>query len=269
MQTNQKLSISVFCLLALFCLATACGDSETETGADTSSEGFMNLDFILESYEGFEPADDGAVRIRFREGEMSELGFLLSGGCNAVGGDFTLVDGVMNVTLVGMTEMACETELMDQDNWFVGFLQASPGLEYSNDRVTLTGTDATLVFLDSEVADPDRELVGPVWTINSFIEGGSSSAVNLANTPTVVFGEDGTVEVFTGCNSGSGPYTVEGATITFETLTYTRAGCADDNASWAEAHIQSVLAPGSVTYEIDAGRLSLEGESKALGAYTD
>jgi hypothetical protein len=57
-----------------------------------------------------------------------------------------------------------------------------------------------------------RALVGPEWTINSFIEGNSTSAVNLSTSPTVVFGENGTVEVKTGCNTGSGSYTVEGTT---------------------------------------------------------
>lgn len=264
MKLNQNISIPVLGLLGIFCLATACGDSESETG----DEAFMNLDFMLESSEGFEPTDGGTVRISFREGEMSDLGFFLGGGCNSVGGDFTLVDGVMTVSFLSMTEMACATDLMNQDDWFVGFLMASPGFDYSNDRVTLTGTDATLVFLDSEIADPDRALVGTEWTINSYIEGNSSSAVNLSVSPTVVFGEDGMVEVFTGCNTGSGAYTVQGATITFELLTYTRAGCADDNASWAEAHIQDVMMPGTVTYEVDAARLSLEGASKGLGAYT-
>ena len=269
MKLFKKFSVSMMGLLALSCLTIACSDSDAGSEGDANGASFMNLDFILESSDGFEPADGGTVRIRFREGEMSELGFFLGGGCNSVAGDFTLTDGVMNVTLMGMTEMACDTALMEQDDWFVAFLQASPGFDYSNDRVTLTGTDATLVFLDSELADPDRDLVGAEWTINSFMEGGSVSAVNLSTTPTVVFGENGEVEVFTGCNTGGGAYSVEGSTITFSEVSYTRAGCEDDNASWADAHIQSVIVAGSVSYEIDAARLTLEGESKGLGAYTE
>lgn len=56
-----------------------------------------------------------------------------------------------------------------------------------------------------------RALVGPEWIINSFTEGNTASAVNLSTSSTVVFGEDGTVEVFTGCSTGSDSYTVEGA----------------------------------------------------------
>ena len=45
--------------------------------------------------------------------------------------------------------------------------------------------------------------------------------------------------------------------------------CVDEDAAWAEAHIQSVFGEGSVTYEIEANRLGLNGLEKGLGATTD
>ncbi len=278
MQSFRRISLLIFVLGFLAAACSSCGDKEpgpepdnNDTNGDASGDeaSFMDLDYHLESAEGFEPAEGSTIRLGFREGEMSALGFNMHGGCNSLLGDFTLADGVMSVSQIMMTEMACATELMEQDTWLVTFMSASPAYVYNDRRLTLTGSDATLVFLDRELADPDRPLVGPLWTIDNYLDGMANTAVNLVNRPTVQFGEDGQVSVDTGCNTGGGTYTVEGNTIAFSPMNFTRMACVDEDASWAESHVQSVLDGATVTYEIDANHLSLNGESKGLGASTD
>jgi heat shock protein HslJ len=271
MQLFHRTSAVFFALGLFIALCSSCSSEKKDPAADGSdaAEPFLALDFILESSEGFAPVEGSTIRLSFREGDTSELGFALHGGCNSLLGDFTLADGVMSVSQLMMTEMACGGGLMEQDNWLVGFMTASPSYVYSDSRLTLTGTEATLVFLDRELADPDRSLVGPTWSIDNYLEGMTSTAVNLTTRPTVTFGEDGQVSVETGCNTGGGSYTVEGNTITLSLIGYTRMLCDDEDAAWAEAHIQSVLNEGEVTYEIDANRLGLTGAEKGLGATTD
>ncbi len=271
MQLSYRTFPVFFALGLLIALCSSCSDEKTDPTADGSdaAEPFLSMEFLLESSEGFAPVEGSTIRLSFGEGDRSELGFALHGGCNSLLGDFTLADGVMSVSQLMMTEMACGGGLMEQDNWLVGFMTASPSYVYSDSRLTLTGPDATLVFLDRELADPDRSLVGPTWSIDNYMEGMTSTAVNLTTRPTVTFGEDGQVSVDTGCNTGGGTYTVEGKTITFSPMSYTRMACVDEDAAWAEAHIQSVLGEGSVTYEIEANRLGLNGLEKGLGATTD
>ena len=281
MQLSNRLFLILLVSLALG--MTACTADEAGTDADTDSHSdsngtpepgdagveFMGLTFLLESSEGFEPVEGSTIRLGFREGEMSELGFTLHAGCNSMSGDFTLEEGVMNVAGMMMTEMGCEQELMEQDNQLIAFMQSSPGFDFNNNRVTLTGSDTILVFLDRTLADPDRSLAGPLWTIDTFNEGGASTAMFLETSPTVTFDEDGTVSVDTGCNTGGGDYSVEGSTITFSPIMYTRVACMDEDAAWAEAHVQSVLGEGSVTYRIQANRLTLDGAEKGLSATTE
>ena len=80
-------------------------------------------------------------------------------------------------------------------------------IDLAGDHLTLSTADATLVFLDREVADPDRPLAGVTWSIDTMIDDGSaSSMVAGVATPTMEFGADGSFRVFTTCTTGEGSY---------------------------------------------------------------
>ena len=182
------------------------------------------------------------------------------------GGTYSVQDDVFRVSGTYMTEMGCDTELMQEDSWFVSFFQSSPTLDFDGERLTFTGTEATLVFLDSEIATPDQDLVGPTWVVDSFIDGDAVSAYNLPESPTLVFSADGDVEIFAGCNSGGGTYTLGDGTISFSPLTSTYMAC-DDVIMTAESHIFSVLGESDLTLEIDASRLTIMGASLGISGY--
>ena len=226
-------------------------------------------EFLLDSAQGYTVVDNTSIRISFRRDDVGGLGFSLSAGCNSIFGSFALRDGVMDVDSdsVGMTAMGCAPELHSQDGWLVDFLKAGPRLELDGDRLTLTGSNATLSFLDREVVDPDRALAGPTWTIDTLIDGGGASSVTLE--PTVVFSDDGTIQINSTCNSGGGNYTTDGSNITFSGLFYTEMACLGTDASRVEAHIQAVFAEGTATYEIDASRLTIQHGSKGVRARTE
>src|SRR5690606_27062509 len=123
--------------------------------------------------------------------------------------------------------------------------------------VTFTGDDATLVFLDRELADPDRALVGQTWTITTFIQGDIASGGAYDPPPTVEFFDDGTFEFFTTCNDGEGEYEESGDELTLSNVEVTEAGCPSEFEQDAEEHILDVLGGGTVTWEIDAARLTI------------
>ena len=162
------------------------------------------------------------------------------------------------------TEMGCDMALMEEDAWFTSFFQSSPILSFDGERLTFTGTEATLVFLDSEIATPDQELVGPTWEIDTFIDGEAASAYNLAESPTLSFSADGSVEIFGGCNGGGGSYEAgDDGTISFSDLVSTEMAC-DESTMMAEGHIFNVLGEAGLTFEIDANRLTIMGASKGI-----
>ena len=174
----------------------------------------------------------------------------------------------MLVPGIWSTEMGCGPAYTAQDAWIRDFIKASPLLALSDDTLTLAGTE-TLVFIDREVADPDRTLAGYDWVIDTFIEGEAATNVNLDQDPTLFFDDDGTFEVYSGCNQGEGSYTTDGSDIVFSDLVYSEMLCPDKSAEWAEAHIQSVIVDGTATYLIDAARLTIEIGSLGVSAFTD
>ncbi len=273
----NHLSLRGALLVLAFGLA-ACGDGERngggESGAVSPAEALIGMDFLLESSEGYDLVEGSSVSMRFQDdGTSGKAGFRLAAGCNSIGGEFSLNDAVFTVHEVFMTEMACEATLMAQDDWFLGFITEGPTLALDGGRLTLTSPDASLVFIDREAAVPDRALLGSTWTVDTFVEGagasGTASAINVAVAPTVVFGEDGTVEVFTGCNSGSGGFVVEGTTLSLGPIGYTRMACSDESQAQVEGYVQEVLNEGELSFEIDATRLHLDRGDVGLSAFTD
>jgi len=180
-----------------------------------------------------------------------------------------LCDGSLCVEGMGSTEMGCSADRHQQDEWLAAFFLASPTLELEGDMLTLTTADATLVFLDREVADPDRPLIGNTWTIDTFIQGDAAMNFALNEEPTVTFGDDGSVQVFTSCNTGQGSYAAEGSVVVLSEMTYTEEGCGDANSTEADTRIRDVLADGEVTTEIEASRLTVTRGTLGISATTD
>ena len=246
-------------------------DTDTDTGTPAEVEGteLIGLDFVLDSSEGFDPVTGTTIRIGFDEASGGGLWFELHAGCNPMEGDFALEDGVVVVDEVAMTDMGCDTALMDQDNWLAAFVTSGPALELAGDTLTLTGSSATLIFLNEEVVTPDQPLVGVLWTVDTYIDGQSASNFNLTEAPTLLLKEDGTLNAFTGCNQGSGNYVATVNEITFSGMAYTRMACADELVASAENYFLSVINNGTSSYHIDANRLTVELGDKGISATTE
>ncbi|HKP55284.1 MAG TPA: META domain-containing protein [Polyangiales bacterium] len=237
----------------VLCWAASCGD-------DAASESLDGRTFLLDSSKGFEPVENTTVRLRFHDGQLS-----LQADCNTHAGEYAVRDGVLIFENVGSTEIGCEPALQKQDEQLVEFLTSEPQLDLDDERLTLTQAKIELVFLDREVADPDRPLVGTLWAVDTLIDGDSASNLPLTKEPTIQFDDDDKLHVDTTCNTGSGRYQVDGARITLEDVSYTEVACSGASGS-VETHIQAVLRDGTLMFEIDAARLRLERGSKGLGA---
>jgi heat shock protein HslJ len=251
------------CLLLAGCLTSIGCDAVGNPGGDALD----GRGFLLESAEGFTPVADTTVRISFDDdGGQPNFGF--SAGCNHHGGPYEVRGGRLVLLGLGSTQIGCEERLAMQDSFLSSFFLAEPALQLEGDRLTFVGETATLVFLDREVADPDRPLTGRLWTIDTFISGNGASNLALADPPTVRF-EGDAVEVFSGCNSAAGTFTQSGFELTLSGLAYTERGCPDSQAMQAETHVQTVLSDGAVRFEIEAARLTLMRGDRGLGATTD
>ena len=181
-------------------------------------------------------------------------------GCNHMGGNYQLDGDRLLFTGGGMTEMACDDPRHAQDDWLMTFLGSGPTYQLIGHDLVLTSGATVLALLDEEVADPDRQLTGTTWTLSTIFSGGPDGAamsIPEGVVATLLFNENGTVDVSPGCNQGGGSYTVEDGAITFGDIALTAMGCPGVPGQ-VESDVLTVLGAGTVEYTIDAGSLTLE-----------
>jgi heat shock protein HslJ len=205
------------------------------------------------------------IRLSF---DATGLGF--SAGCNSFYGAYSLCDGKLCASDLAGTEIGCDAPLHAQDEWLRAFMASTPTLTHAGARVTLEGTEATLEFLDRELANPDRSLTGRTWAIDTLIDGGAASTVPAQTTPTLVFQDDGVFQSFSTCASGSGTYSMANGELTVSELNFDERECPPTGNLLVQDRILQVLGgAGNVDVEIDAARLTLMRGTVGLSATTD
>lgn len=225
----------LLCARPLRCLLFACCLTSTAVGCDAAADPAGDGDplhgreFLLESADGFTAVPDTTVRIHFGE-EEGQPSFGFYADCNHHSGPYEVRDGRLVLLGFGSTGIACDEPLSMQDSLLSDFFRAEPELQLEGHRLTFVGESATLVFIDREVADPDRPLIGRLWTVDTFVTADAASDVPLAEPPTVRFEQEGSVEVFSGCNMGTGSFTQTDGELTLSGMAYTEEGCADPRA---------------------------------------
>ncbi|HXG40789.1 MAG TPA: META domain-containing protein [Candidatus Limnocylindrales bacterium] len=197
------------------------------------------------------------IRLEFRDGRLGA-----SAGCNLMGGRYEIVGGTLRLTDAATTDMGCDPERHRQDDWLFGFLGSSPTLVADARSLTLSAGDTVVELVDEEIAEPDLPLVGPRWTLETLIAGGTASSVPAGVVATLVFAPDGSLALETGCNSGGARYLVEGNTLRLTEVVTTKRGCLGA-AGEVERAVLSVL-QGDLAFEIDGSVLRLRSGAAGL-----
>ncbi len=216
--------------------------------------------FVSTAVEGYQLVDGTEIALTF---DGSNIG--AAGGCNQMGSTWSLEGAVLVVPEPAMTAMACEpAALMDQDTWLAAVLTSRPTVALDGDTLTLTAEGTLVTLVDRETADPDRPLEGTTWNLEGVVAGDTVSSLPAgAGTPTLRF-EGGQLALDTGCNTGSGGYTVAGTDITIGPIATTRRACLDDASADVEQAMLTVLT-GTVASEIEADVLTLTNGANGLG----
>lgn len=221
-------------------------------------------DFRLQSAEGYELVAGTTMYVRFRDGNLSA-----GADCNSMGGEYTVRDDTLIVSELFRTERGCETQAhYTQDEWLSAFLLAKPALKLDENVLVLRAKGATLSFLDREVADPDRDLVGALWTVDSFLKDDAVSNLPSMRDPTIEFRADGSYQVDTTCNVLSGRYQVRGERVVLSNQSGTDASCGGA-ANVADAHLQQLFGRSELPFAIEARRLTLGDNSFGIAARVD
>lgn len=242
-------------------MVLACLPKPTPPVAPTLQDRVFVSQSITDDGVPRELVEGTRLRLAFHEGSRLSA----SAGCNTLGASYRLEGAELVLEDAAVTEIGCDPALHAQDTWYFDFLGSRPTLALVGDALVLAGGDTRIEYLDQEVATPDVALAGPTWTVDTIIRGGAAMHANWADPATITFGEGNTFEVFTGCNSGSGTYRVQGDAITFEGLAVTERACLDEDVRELEEVVLAVLTgPQPVEWEITVDRLSLRGDGVGL-----
>lgn len=137
---------------------TACSNSEkastlttttnsaaaptTATEAAGDQAGTAALDgktFTATKVSGRELVSGSDLTLTFEGGQVSA-----EAGCNNLGSAYVFDGASLEVAQMRSTMMACEPELMAQDEWITDYLVAGPDATLANDMLTLTSGDTTI-----------------------------------------------------------------------------------------------------------------------------
>lgn len=242
-------------LVALVALAATIAAACTAAPASLSGRQFLSVDVA-----GAPRPLVAGTRIRLEFGP-TDLG--ASAGCNHIGGTYRIDGNRLVFDGAGMTEMGCDPERHAQDDWLVEFLGSRPTVRLVVNDLFLESGSTVVRLLDREVAEPDLNIVGPTWTVESIITGDAVASVPDGLAATLVFKADGTVEVNPGCNRGSGTWKLEGGGIRISEIGLTKMAC-DGPAGALEASVLRVLDAGTLVASIDASSLTLQAGNDGL-----
>lgn len=195
-----------------------------------------------------EPLEEAPITLTIAGSQLSG-----STGCNSYGGAISVRGGAISITELDSTLIGCERAQTEVETAYLEALRMTERGRRDGTRLTLTGSDAELVF---EVVRPqgDAPLVGTRWTLESVTMGDAVASFAGIEAVTLEFDEDGVVRGTTACSEFAARYAV-GATIIIEPVTVPAGDCAEPAAT-LERQVVPMLARG-LSGTIQEDRLTL------------
>jgi heat shock protein HslJ len=232
--------------LALLVLVAACGAvTEPSTQPDPGPAGDWKI------IEG-DVTGVGIPRGNFR------ITLLLADGtaggvaaCNSYGGSFTADDGFIRFGLMNQTDVACAEPGMSAEQIFLRGLSAVDSYTVANDRLTLTGSDVTLVFATIPPIDT-APLFNQRWALESLLLADAVSSVQ--GDGFLLLTEEGTMSGSTGCRSLHGVFIVAADEIVL--TEFGADGNCPPDLEQQDSHLITVL-EGGFTALVEEDRLTL------------
>ncbi len=209
--------------------------------------------FVSTAAVGHDLVAGSTVTLDFGDGDLSA-----NAGCNTLAGGYTVDGGTLTAGPLAMTEMACEPDLMAQDEWLAELLGSGPTLTLDGDELTVDGGNGSLTLLDREVAEPDVPLEGTRWVVDGIVTGEAVSSIPADVVASLTI-DAGTAAVETGCNTGSAAVEVGARTLVFGPLAITLVACPPEVTDVEQAVLRTL--DGSVDHEIDGDRLALRRDT--------
>lgn len=246
---------TLFLTIVTVTVLSACSAAGASTAPSVQPPALDGHTYLSTGATGVTLVPGSTISLTFKDGSLQA-----SGGCNSMGGPYTLDGNQLTTGQMFMTEMACDEPLMKQDQWLADFL-SDVTVNQSGDTLTLTDGTVTLTLLDKTVATPDKPIEGTLWILDGIVTGDAVSSVPQGVVASLRI-VDGQAEVNFGCNTGGGPVEVTADTLTFGPMISTKKACEAPGGA-VEGAVAAVL-QGTVPYSIDADTLTLDAGANGL-----
>lgn len=218
-----------------------------------------NLEGIVSNDAVSSVAAGGRIpTLRFDGGTLA-----LDTGCNRGTGAYELADADIVVQPIATTRAACiDPAATATEQAMLVTLDGTVAYAIEADVLTLTnGGNGLVLRAAPEGGTTPEGLEGQPWLLDSYTSGSTTTAIAAGvRKPTIQF-DAGTVTVDTGCNTGTGTYTVADQ-ITFGPILSTLIAC-EGITNDVEQTVLTVLT-GTATAAIADGVLTLTNGDQAL-----
>lgn len=260
----KALGLAVVCAMVL---AAGCsgddgdgagGSGRSPSGTTATSESLGGRFFLSTEVHGRELVVGTRVELAFEGSGLST-----SAGCNMMGGDYSITDGVLSLDGDwSSTAMKCADDRMAQDEWLEELLRSSPTISGTSEGIVLQQGETLIVLADRTITEADQPLAGTQWRLESIIDGELASTVPAGvDVPTLLIQADEAV-IFTGCNNGDARVDVARSILSFQLPSYEEKACGPD-ATATENKVKAVL-QGLVSYELEGNQLTLTNGPQGL-----
>ena len=206
--------------------------------------------------------------------EFTESGFGFYCGCNTNSGTYYIKDTRLFAKEIMSTEMYCFPPPFqglgspNQDEEFLrDFLFEGPMISYEAGVLTLSLEDVELTFGDASALPPSSEFVSfhdTIWLVDEFVNADASIIRLQDDSPSVVFSTMDTFTLNTGCNSGTGKFTVLSNSITLSMNDFTETNCDLSTVTRMDELLQKLFRSPELQVKKNGGRLILRNKKYGI-----
>jgi heat shock protein HslJ len=189
------------------------------------------------------------VTVRLEQGRLQ--GF---GGCNRLGGSYTIEGDRLGIGPLAGTMMACPEPAMTIETAFKKALAGTLRFRVDQEGLTLTPETETEPVLIFAAAVPPR-LEGVRWEVTGYNNGRHAVVGPLTGTVLTVIFDAGTIVGVAGCNRFRAAYRRDGDRLTVGPPAATRKQCGDEVMDQERQFLAAIQS--ATTWAIDNGTLDL------------
>ena len=126
-----KIALLTFAMVVSVSGLAACGDSSSNDGSSSESSPATYSSLDGRTFSSSKTADE-SVTVTFKGRQIG------GGGCNSMGGKFTLEDGLLTAPALFSTQMMCPPKQAELENTLTQLLSNGATTELTDDELTLS-----------------------------------------------------------------------------------------------------------------------------------